>query len=197
MGTTRFNQHQQKLQNMDQETMTSFKRSTAICLAVVLCFGTKAMAQVKVDTRIGELEFTHDFANGYPTDATVKKVYDEMDFQRASQAYMWSVPLISFVYWQIHQNEIFGAKNGQLLYVNDYDERLAMLTLNGTTPYVTGFVDLASGPFVIEMPQGEVRGAASDMWQIQMTQLTRPGKYLFIGLWLIMYPASSAPTGSS
>jgi hypothetical protein len=154
----------------------------AICVVMGLGFVTNAMAQVKVDTRIGELEFTHDFANGYPSEATVKKVYDEMDFQRASQAYMWSVPLISFVYWQSHQNEIFGAKNGQLLYVNDYDERLAMLTLNGTTPYVTGFVGLQeSGPMVIEMPRGEVRGAASDMWQIQMTQLTRPGKYLFIG----------------
>jgi hypothetical protein len=129
---------------------------TKAVVLITLMFGpaTNAMAD-KVDTRIGELEFTHDFANGYPTDATVKKLYDEMDFQRASQAYMWSVPLIGFVYWQIHQNEVFGAKNGQLLYVNTYDERLAMLTLNGITPYVTGFVDLQeSGPYVVEMPIG-------------------------------------------
>jgi uncharacterized protein YggE len=25
----------------------------------------------KIETRIGTLEFTHDFANGYPTDATI------------------------------------------------------------------------------------------------------------------------------
>jgi hypothetical protein len=150
----------------------------------------KAETYQQVESRIGNLEFTHDFANGYPSEATVKKVYDEMDFQRASQAYMWSVPLISFVYWQTHQNEVFGAENGQLLYVNDYDERLAMLTLNGTTPYVTGFVDLQEGPYVIEMPHGEVRGAASDMWQIQMTQLTRPGKYLFVG------PNQELPVGA-
>jgi hypothetical protein len=36
-----------------------------------------------IDTRIGKLEFTHDFANGYPTDATVKKLFDALDFQRA------------------------------------------------------------------------------------------------------------------
>jgi hypothetical protein len=160
----------------------TLRKSLAGLILMALALQNPAMAQVKVDTRIGELEFTHDFAVGYPTDATVKKVYDEMDFQRASQAYMWSVPLIGFVYWQTHQQEVFGTKNGQLLYINDYDERLAMLTLNGTTPYVTGFVDLQeSGPMVIDMPLGEVRGAASDMWQIQMTQLTRPGKYLFIG----------------
>ena len=36
-----------------------------------------------VATRIGALEFTHDFANGFPTPATVNKLYDEIDFQRA------------------------------------------------------------------------------------------------------------------
>jgi hypothetical protein len=173
---------------------TTSKQSLAglVLMALTLVLQSPAMAQVKVDTRIGELEFTHDFANGYPTDATVKKLYDEMDFQRASQAYMWSIPLVGFVYWQIHQNEVFGAKNGQLLYVNTYDERLAMLTLNGITPYVTGFVDLQeSGPYVIEIPHGgQVRGAVSDMWQIQMTQLTRPGKYLFIG------PDQELPVGA-
>jgi hypothetical protein len=42
----------------------------------------------RVETRVGMLEFTHDFANGYPTDATVEKLYDQRDFQRACQAYL-------------------------------------------------------------------------------------------------------------
>ena len=50
----------------------------------------------KIETRIGTLEFTHDFANGYPTDATIDKLYDERDFKRACQAYLWSVPAASF-----------------------------------------------------------------------------------------------------
>ena len=37
----------------------------------------------KIKTRIGELEFTHDFAKGYPTAASVEKLYNERDFQRA------------------------------------------------------------------------------------------------------------------
>ena len=53
-----------------------------------------------IDTRIGTLEFTHDFANGYPTAATVEKLYDERDFQRACQAYLWSLPAVSFTSWQ-------------------------------------------------------------------------------------------------
>jgi hypothetical protein len=42
-----------------------------------------------IDTHIGRLDFTHDFANGFPTDATVQKLYDERDFQRACQAFLW------------------------------------------------------------------------------------------------------------
>ena len=75
-----------------------------------------------VSTRIGDLGITHDFANGYPTDASVDKLFDEMDFQRAVQAYLWAIPLVSFVHWQRVQAEEFGAENGQLIYMVTYDE---------------------------------------------------------------------------
>ena len=58
---------------------------------------TAQTAPQKIETRIGTLEFTHDFANGYPTDATVEKLYAERDFQRACQAYLWSLPAVSVV----------------------------------------------------------------------------------------------------
>lgn len=45
-----------------------------------------------IETRVGKLSFTHDFANGYPTKETVKLLFDEMDFQRACQAYIWGIP---------------------------------------------------------------------------------------------------------
>src|SRR5689334_17356714 len=47
-----------------------------------------------IETRIGALDFTHDFANGFPTDETVEKLYDERDFQRGCQAYLWSLPAV-------------------------------------------------------------------------------------------------------
>lgn len=45
-----------------------------------------------IESRFGALAFE----GGYPTDATVAKLYDEMDFQRAAQAYQWAIPLILF-----------------------------------------------------------------------------------------------------
>ena len=140
-------------------------------------------AQETLDTRIGKLEFTHDFTNGYPTNETIDKLFDEMDFQRAVQAYIWSVPLMSFEYWQDKQNKEMNLANGQMAYMVTYEEKVCCLTLNVTTPYVQGFMDLRTdGPMVIEIPKGgQVRGATHSMWQVQMSQMTQGGKYLFVG----------------
>lgn len=140
------------------------------------------MSQQTYDTRIGTLEFTHDFANGYPTDDTVESLYDEIDFQRACQAYLWALPIVSFAQWQFSHRVSLGAANGTIVYFESYRDKLGGLTYNVTTPYALPFIDLdEEGPFVVEMPVGEVRGAAHDAWQIGITQLTEPGKYLFVG----------------
>ena len=148
--------------------------------AIVMLVGTQAQAET-LKTPIGSLSFTQDFANGYPTDATVKKLYDARDFQRACQAYLWSIPIVSMAQWQYAHTEQLGAKNGQIVFVESYDDKLGGLTYNATTPYVLPFIDLADGPWVVVMPEGEVRGAAHDMWQIGIEKMTEPGKYLFVG----------------
>ena len=45
-----------------------------------------------IDSRLGPLEFE----SGYPTADTVGKLYDELDFQRAVQAYLWALPMASY-----------------------------------------------------------------------------------------------------
>ncbi len=49
---------------------------TLVFSALLVC---PAIAQETRDTRIGKLSFE----SGYPSQETVKKLYDEMDFQRA------------------------------------------------------------------------------------------------------------------
>jgi hypothetical protein len=77
----------------------------------------------QIETRIGALEFTHDFANGLPTDATLEKLYDERDFQRACQAYLWSLPAVSFAAWQRGITKGLGARNGQIVAILSYEAR--------------------------------------------------------------------------
>lgn len=157
------------------------KKTMLIAMAIGAVFASPTVQAETLDTRIGKLEFTHDFANGYPTDATVKKLFNEMDFQRAVQAYIWAIPFASMAQWQYAHTEQLGAKNGQAVFLESYKDRLGGLTYNATTPYVLPFIDLAEGPWVVVMPEAEVRGAAHDMWQIAITRMTEPGKYLFVG----------------
>jgi hypothetical protein len=143
------------------------------------------------ETRIGTLEFTHDFANGYPTDETVEKLYDERDFQRACQAYLWSLPAVAFTAWQRGTNQQLGAKNGQIVAILSYEARQGILTANATTPYYLGFADLSDGPLVLEMPAKGVQGAITDSWQNAIPDTEKPGKYL------VLAPGQKAPNDAT
>jgi hypothetical protein len=134
----------------------------------------------KIDTRIGTLEFTHDFANGYPTAATIEKLYDERDFQRACQAYLWSLPAVSFTSWQRGIIKDLGAKNGQIVAILSLEARRGILTANATTPYYLGFADLSAGPLVMVIPPRGVQGGISDAWQRTIPGTESPGTYLVL-----------------
>jgi hypothetical protein len=143
----------------------------------------------KIESRIGPLEFTHDFANGYPTDKTIEVLYDERDFQRACQVYLWSLPAVSFTAWQRGVTKGLGAKNGQIVAILSYEARRGILTANATTPYYLGFADLSSGPFVLEMAARGVQGAMNDSWQNAIPGTDAPGKYL------VLAPGQKVPDG--
>jgi hypothetical protein len=163
---------------------------SAVFGAIAILTGAHAQGQETIKTRIGELSFTHDFANGYPTDETQQRLFDEIDFQRACQAYIWSIPLVSMAQWQYSHTEQLGARNGQIVFVESYDDKLGGLTYNVTTPYVLPFIDLAKEPWVVVVPEGEIRSAAHDMWQMEITQIPNAGKYLFVG------PGQEVPEGA-
>ena len=93
-----------------------------ICLLLTLPgLSAAAFGQETLEARIGKLSFTHDFATGYPTDETIARLFNEIDFQRASQAYIWSIPLVSMAQWQHAYNVTLGAENGQIVFLNGYD----------------------------------------------------------------------------
>jgi len=45
----------------------------------------------KVETRLGTL----NFFDGFPDKPTVEKIYDNLDFQRAVQAYLLAIPAVN------------------------------------------------------------------------------------------------------
>ena len=145
---------------------------------------TKLPTTGGMETRIGQLRFE----GGYPSNETVDKLYEEMDFQRAVQAYLWAIPLVSFAQWQEAYEKVFGQQDGDLVLTTSFRDKLGILTANDTTPYVVGFLNLQrTGPLVIDYPKGQTAGGILDFWQRPVTDmgLTGPdqgegGKYLLI-----------------
>ena len=160
----------------------------AICLSCLAAVPTSSFAET-ITTRIGDLNFTHDFINGNPTKETIVKLYDEMDFQRATQAYIWGLGPVSMMEWEKEAREKFGASNLDFVHYVTYQEKLGILTANATTPYVIAFANLdETGPLVIEIPAGATAGLVNDYWHAIVGDmgLTGPdhgsgGKYLVVG----------------
>lgn len=121
--------------------MRRFARTTLTAALLYSVAGIGAHAQEtpdELDTRIGKLTFE----SGYPSKETVAKLYDEMDFQRASQAYLWGIPAVGLNEWRKAHFNVFKAKNGEMLSYLDFAEKLGILTPNYTTPYIATFIDL-------------------------------------------------------
>ncbi|MGY6215893.1 DUF1254 domain-containing protein [Methylolobus aquaticus] len=125
-----------------------------------------------IQSRIGALAFE----GGYPTDATVAKLYDEMDFQRAVQCYLWAVPIVSFAKWQEQHETVFGQQDGDLVQMASSRDKMGMLTPNDSTTYLIGFWNLErTGPMVIDYPKGPTTGGILDMWQRPITDMGLSG----------------------
>ena len=140
------------------------KTKTILAAALVgaLAFTTTGARAEDIDTRIGKITTEH----GTPSKESVAKLYDEMDFQRACQAYLWGLPAVGLSEWRNMQDNVFKVRNGQLVSYVSFDEKLGFMTPNYTTPYVATMVDLEkSGPFVLELPKGLFGGMVLDVWQ--------------------------------
>ncbi len=144
-----------------------------------------------IDTRIGRLEFEL----GVPTRETVARLYDEMDFQRACQLYLWALPAVSSMQMRLYAGLVCGSKGGDCAVFEGYRNLSGCLTPNVLTPYISGDLDLAeSGPMVVEVPPGLLAGSAMDLWQRPLTDFGvlgpdkgNGGRFLFVG------PGQEAP----
>ena len=138
----------------------------------------------KVPTRLGDLTLE----NGYPSRETADRLYDEMDFQRATQAYLWALPAVGFKALYDAQTKTLGAANGDIMFYRNLADKAGMLTPNITTLYAFSFWDLAKqGPMVVDVPEGLTAGGVLDIWQQPITDMgqTGPdkgkgGKYLIL-----------------
>ncbi|NIS83021.1 MAG: DUF1214 domain-containing protein [Anaerolineales bacterium] len=142
-------------------------------------------APAKIETTFGELNFLQ---GAFPTEKSAQKIYDEMDLQRATQAYMDFYPALSLYAIVSSQVRDFGLKTssdiGVMAYMTPSEN---YLTGNDVTPYAVASLDLGfDGPMVIEIPPG-VFGTANDAafkfltgFGVVGPDQGKGGKYLFL-----------------
>lgn len=136
----------------------------------------------KVDTRLGTLHFF----DGFPDDATIEKLNDNLDFQRAVQSFLLGTPAVSmastkkaFLSWGPPNNTV-------MTFETLFDSHTLMLTANCNSPYTIVWIDLHNGPLVVEVPPG-VLGFINDIWSRYVADIGflgqdkgAGGKYLLV-----------------
>ena len=136
----------------------------------------------RIETRLGTLTFF----DGFPDEATVDKLYDNLDFQRGVQAVLTAMPAAS----QAAQRKAlrgFGPDNQTVaIFESLMDSRSLFLTPNTESIYALAWLDLKDGPVVMESPPN-VLGLVDDFWFHYVTDIGnagpdegRGGRFLFL-----------------
>jgi hypothetical protein len=101
-----------------------------------------------------------------PTAETAKLLKDELLFQRATQIYLWALPLINTLGMKVGSEKAFGAGYNILpVWKKRLDAKTLVTTPNSDVIYAMSYIDVGrDGPMVFEAPPG-LQGILLDFWQ--------------------------------
>jgi hypothetical protein len=101
-----------------------------------------------------------------PTEESSQLLMDELLFQRATQTYLWALPLINTLGMKNGSEKIFGAGYNVLpIWKKRLDAKTLVTTPNSDVLYAMSYVDLGKdGPLVFEAPPN-LQGILLDFWQ--------------------------------
>ncbi len=106
------------------------------------------------------------FVENRPTKETAQVLRDELLFERATQTYLWALPLINTLGMQVGSEKTFGAGYNVLpIWKRRLDAKTLVTTPNSDVLYAMSYVDLGKdGPLVMDAPPG-LQGILLDFWQ--------------------------------
>jgi hypothetical protein len=113
----------------------------------------------KLDTRIGTLTSF----DGVPDAKTTELVYDHLDFQRATQAFLSTLPIASMYALEKGMTGFGPPNTTALLFEELMDSKALWLTPNTVSVYMACWMELGDEPMVIETPPN-VLGFIDDAW---------------------------------
>jgi hypothetical protein len=106
------------------------------------------------------------FDQNRPTEETAQTLKDELLFQRATQTYLWAMPLINTLGMKVGAEEAFGTGyNIMPIWTKRLDAKTHITTPNSDLIYGMVFANLKeTGPLVFESP-AKLQGILLDFWQ--------------------------------
>lgn len=106
------------------------------------------------------------FEQNRPTPETAKTLMQELEFQQATQAYLWAMPLINTLGMKFGSEKVFGAGYNILpVWKERLDTKTLVTTPNSDVLYAMSYVDMGeTGPVVFEAPPN-LQGILLDFWQ--------------------------------
>jgi hypothetical protein len=121
-----------------------------------------------------------------PTPETAKLLKDELLFQRATQIYLWALPLINTLGMKVGSEKTFGAGYNVLpVWKKRLDAKTLVTTPNSDVIYAMSYLDVGrDGPMVFEAPPG-LQGILLDFWQRPIPGPAIDGKFFPWRCWLL------------
>ena len=157
----------------------------------------------RIESRIGTL----GFFGGAPDEATASLLHDNLDFQRAVQAYLLALPVVSQAAHRAAMLSIGPANTTVPIWQRPVDARTVALAANDNAPFAWFWLDLGEGPLVLETSPRLV-GFADDIWHawvgdfgIAGLDKGKGGKYLLLppgwrapvpGGYIVLRPGSNS-----
>ena len=134
---------------------------------------TEILTADKIDTRIGEL----NFYDGIPTQETLDKVYDNLDFIRGVDVFMNFIPATSVEGIRLGMKSLGVDDSNEVLVFDDLmDSNPLFLTGNTDTVYACAMLDLEkNGVTVVEIPPGAGPGTVNDAFFRFVVDMGAPG----------------------
>lgn len=139
--------------------------SLAIC-SVPDGYNTPIPSSITTPDEVQSPLGTLKFFDGYPSNDTVVKIYDHLDYIRGVEAFLNGIPAASLEAMR-KGNEQLGVKsyNQVLIFDQLLDSNPLFLTGNTDTVYGSAFIDLEKeGPMVIEIPKNIGPTTINDAW---------------------------------
>ncbi len=106
------------------------------------------------------------FPAGYPSNADIERLRDEIFFERAVQSYIWALPSLNVLAMKEGAAKYYGSGYPVVAIWKDrLNAKTLIATPNSDVIYGLGFFDLKKdGPMVIEIPPG-MQGILDDFYQ--------------------------------